>query len=538
MSETIDPRVKYLLERHQELVLRRSDHDGVFQEIKELVRPDTSDFVSTSVSRPGDARRKIFDGTAPWALEQLASGLHSHLSSPVDVWFMIGVAGVPYSQLSFRAKSWLEKVTDTIYAHYSSPDANFATAFHEAYMDVSGPGTAVVHQWLSPETNRLRFRAHALGDCWIDEDDEGRVDTVHIAHKWTVRQVEKMFGQLPEKLAKKKPDEKVVVLHMVYPRSDSDRRPGSPLPRDKRFASCYVCKDTQELLNESGFDFFPFHVGRWSKLAGETYGRSPALSVLPEIRMVNAMSKTMIVAAQKMVDPPLMVEDDGYLLPVRTTPGSLNMRRPGAEPILPLPTAQRIDVGIEMIEQRRETIRRGFFVDWLVRPLKRERQTAQEIMDDRNQMLSMLGPIVGRLQGELLGPTIALSFNLLNRAGLLEPAPAELDGAELEPVYVSPAAKAQTITRGQGMMAYLGQVTQLLPVMPDLIHSIDEDALNAELQDLTDAPRRILVDPAEARRRREESRQMQQMQMAAEQAPKVASAAKDLAQAREAGMPI
>jgi hypothetical protein len=239
-----------------------------------------------------------------------------------------------------------------------------------------------------------------------------------------------------------------------------------------------------------------------------------------------------------MVDPALMVEDDGYMLPIRTAPGSLNFKRPGSEEVKPMPTAQRIDIGIEMIEQRREMIRRGFYVDWLVRPTKRERQTAQEIMDDRNQMLSMLGPIVGRLQGELLGPMVALSYNLLLRAGAFPPPPPSIDGAQLEPIYVSPAAKAQMLTRGQGLMSYLSQVTQLLPVMPNLIHSIDEDALNAEMQDMTDAPRRILRDPAEAKALREQAQQAQQMQQMAEQAPNVAGAAKDLAQAKALGLPI
>jgi hypothetical protein len=108
----------------------------------------------------------------------------------------------------------------------------------------------------------------------------------------------------------------------------------------------------------------------------------------------------------------------------------------------------------------------------------------------------------------------------------------------LEPIYVSPAAKAQTLTRGQGLMAYLSQVTQLLPVMPNLIHSIDEDKLNAEMQDMTDAPRRILRDPEEAKALREQAQQMQQAQMMAEQAPNVAGAAKDLALAKQAGLPI
>lgn len=525
-----DQQAKELLDRHGDLVRRRDPYDGVYQEIKELIRPDTTDFYGGS-SRPGDSRRRQFDSTASWALDQLAAGLHSHLSSPVDLWFMLGVTGTPYAELDFDAKNWLSYTTDVIYSHYSNPFASFNPVYHECYMDVGAFGTANIYQWLDPKTRTLMFRAYPLSDCWVDENDDGIVDTMHRACKYSVRQVEQEFGQLTEKLRKMKPSDQVTVIHEVRPRTDRDVSSSSPT--NKRFASLYVCKDTTETLRVSGYDWFPYHVPRWAKLAGEVYGRSPGLSVLPDVRMVNAMRKTIIVAAQKMVDPPLMVEDDGYMLPVRTQPGGINFRRPGAEPILPLPTAQRLEVGVDQIEQSREMIRRGFYVDWLVRPMKKERQTAQEIMDDRNQMLSMLGPVVGRLQAELLGPTIKLSFNLLNRAGMLPPVPASLEGAQLEINYVSPAAKAQTLTRGQGMMAYLQQVTQLLPVMPGLIYSIDEDAVNSELQDLTDAPRRILLDPEEATRRRAAAEEQQSLMAAAEAAPGVAKATKDMAQARE-----
>ncbi len=529
MSEA-DPIAQMVLERHEELVRARADFDPVYQEIKDLVRPDTADFAGGS-AKAAEARRRIFDGTAPWALDQLASGLHSHLSSPVDIWFMYGIAGIPYADIPFEGKAWLEHATETIYSHYSNPSASFNPVMHEGYLDVAGFGTTVQYQWFDHEHQQLMFRAYPLAECWYDEDYAGRVNTVHRACKYTVRQVKREFGFLTEKLAKMKDNDKVVVIHAVSPRADAD--PSSRNPKLKAFASYYVCKSTEETLSESGYDWMPYHVPRWSRLAGETYGRGPALAVLPEIRMVNAMSKTMIVAAQKMVDPALMVEDDGYLLPVRTNPGSLNFRRPGSEPILPMPTAQRIDVGVDMVEQRREMIRRGFFVDWLVRPTKKERQTAQEIMDDRNQMLSMLGPVVGRLQAEWHGPMVTLSYNLLARAGLIQPPPAMLDGAKVEMVYISPAAKAQTLTRGQGMLTYLQQIQQLLPVMPGLIYSINEDALNSELQDITDAPRRILLDPEQAKERRQQVEQAQQAQQMVQVAPPMAKAAKDLAQARQ-----
>lgn len=513
----------------------RSSWETLWQELKELVRPDTADFANSG-ARAIDSRRRLYDGTAPWALDQLAAGLHSHLTNPVDRWFSLGVAGTPFDQLDHQARLWLELSSDILYAHYSNPFASFNPALHEGYMDLGGLGTAVLYEWLDVATNSLRFRAYPLADCWIEENSSGIVDTIHRRIKWNVRQVEQEFGRLPPKLARMKPEDKVEVLHCVYPRTDRDARRLTATNRP--FASVYYTPDTDELLHEGGYNHMPYHTPRWTKLAGEMYGRAPSLTVLPDIRMVNAMSKTVLVAAHKIVDPPLLVPDDGFQLPIRQTPGGINFFRSGTEEIKPLISGGRVDIGVDMIEQRRETIRRGFYVDWLVRQMKKERQTAQEIMDERNQMLSMMAPVVGRLQGELLGPIIRMSYDVLAQRRLLPDMPASLDGAELDLLYVSPAARAQSTVRGQGVQSYIAQLVQLLPVMPNLIHSINEDNLNSELQDLMDVPRRIINDPATIEARRKAAKEQQAIVQATESVPAAAKSAKDFAQARQLGLPI
>lgn len=531
----IDPRVKKLMERNARMRRDRSLFDPVLQELRELCRPDTTDF-TTGQQTPGDSRRRMFDGTAPWAAEMLASGLHSYLSNPVDRWFSIGLNSVPPSMISFEVKEWLEQVSEMIYASYASPACNLNPTLHECYMDLGTFGTGAIYHWLDHDTGQLRFRSYPVSTIWIDESSGGEMNTVHREIQWTVAQVEEEFGKLTPKLTKLKPHDKVTCLHEVAQNAGYEK--GSRAMLKRKFLSTYMCKDTHEILEQTGLDWMPYLTPRWTKLCGEKYGRGPAMSVLPEIRMVNAMSKTLIIAAQKMVDPALMVEDDGYMLPIRTTPGSINMRRPGSEPIAPMPTAQRIDIGVEMIEQRREMIRRGFYIDWIVRGQKKERQTAQEIMDDRNQMLSLMAPIVGRLQSELLGPMLRLSYNLLNRRGLLPPAPDAIHGIPLEVAYVSPAAKAQSTARGQGMMAYVQQIAQLMPVMPDLMDSINTDNLNSELQDQNDVPRRVLESPESMAKKRKAREEAQQQAQLAQVGPAMASSAKDLAQAKQAGLNI
>ena len=115
---------------------------------------------------------------------------------------------------------------------------------------------------------------------------------------------------------------------------DYDRRKRTR--QNMPIASVYVlCKD-EIILEESGYEEMPVLAPRWSKASGEVYGRGPGMATLPDVKMLQQMSKTIIKAAQKVVDPPLQLEDDSVILPVRTIPGGLNYRRAGSEPITPL----------------------------------------------------------------------------------------------------------------------------------------------------------------------------------------------------------
>jgi hypothetical protein len=177
-------------------------------------------------------------------------------------------------------------------------------------------------------------------------------------------------------------------------------------------------------------------------------------------------------------------------------------------------------------------------VDWIVRGQKKERQTAFEVSDERNQMLSLMAPIVGRLQEELLGRMLTLSFNYLARDGQLEDAPDSIVGIPLEVAYISPAARAQSTARGQGMLAYVQQISQLAPVMPGILDSVDEDGFNAELQDQLDVPRRVLLSPDAVKQKRAAREQANQQAQMAQVGPAMAKSAKDLAQAQQTGLTL
>lgn len=509
--------------RYQDLSNSRTNWEKHWQELADYMLPRKADI--TKKRTQGDKRTDlIFDGTAIHAVELLASSLHGMLTSPSTPWFSMRYRN-PGLQRNDAANEWLEICLDQMYQHFNR--SNFQQEVHELYYDLVVFGTAAIY--VDGDKDGLRFAARHIAEICISEDAEGRVDTVYRKFKMTARAMAQRFGEdgLPTAVLKdveKEPYNEHEIVHAIYPRPDAKGRAA----KNKPVASVYYHKATKFLLSESGFDEFPFMVPRFVKDSVSTYGRSPSMTALPDVKMLNKMSETTIRAAQKQVDPPLMAPDDGFMLPIRTTPGSLNFYRAGTRDRLePLQIGANNPLGLNMEEQRRNAIRQAFYVDQLLLS-QGQAMTATEVLQRNEEKMRLLGPVLGRLQSELLQPLISRSFALLLRAGLLPAAPEELQGQDIDIEYVSPLAKAQKLTDLQSMLRgfeVMMQVAEIAPVMDYL----DTDRLVQYLVEVTGIPARVIRSDDEVKKiRRQQAQaqaqqaQMQQQMMESEQAKNVA----------------
>ena len=509
--------------RYQDLSNSRTNWEKHWQELADYMLPRKADI--TKKRTQGDKRTDlIFDGTAIHAVELLASSLHGMLTSPSTPWFSMRYRN-PSLQRNDAANEWLEICLDQMYQHFNR--SNFQQEVHELYYDLVVFGTAAIY--VDGDKDGLRFAARHIAEICISEDAEGRVDTVYRKFKMTARAMAQRFGvdALPTAVVKdadNEPYKEHEIIHAIYPRPEAKGRAA----KSKPVASVYYHKATKHLLSESGFDEFPFMVPRFVKDSVSTYGRSPSMTALPDVKMLNKMSETTIRAAQKQVDPPLMAPDDGFMLPIRTTPGSLNFYRAGTRDRLePLQIGANNPLGLNMEEQRRNAIRQAFYVDQLLLS-QGQAMTATEVLQRNEEKMRLLGPVLGRLQSELLQPLISRSFALLLRAGLLPPAPEELQGQDIDIEYVSPLAKAQKLTDLQSMLRgfeVMMQVAEIAPVMDYL----DTDRLVQYLVEVTGIPARVIRSDDEVKKiRRQQAQaqaqqaQMQQQMMESEQAKNIA----------------
>ena len=522
---------KTIMARFDRLKTGRQNWETHWQEVADYMQPRKADVTKTRSK--GDKRtEQIFDSSPIQAVELLAASLHGMLTNPSTPWFSLRYKDEGLDA-DDEAKLWLEGVTETMYTAFNR--SNFQQEIFELYHDLITFGTAAMFIE-EDQSDLLKFSTRHINEIYITENDKGRIDTVYRRFKITLRAAAQQFGTNLSEEAKTKvekdPFDEIDILHAVYPRIEFD--PTKKNKENMEFESVYLEYKNGNELSVGGFVEFPFVVPRYLKASHEIYGRSPAMTALPDVKMLNEMSKTTIKAAQKQVDPPLLVPDDGFLLPVRTVPGGLNFYRSGTrDRIEPLNIGANNPLGLNMEEQRRTAIRNVFYVDQLLLQ-QGPQMTATEVIQRNEEKMRLLGPVLGRLQSELLKPMIDRCFAILLRNNQFAQAPEFLSGQDIEIEYVSPLAKAQKSTELSSItraIEILGSLANVAPVFD----YINFDALVKHVADLVGVPQKVLKLQSQVNAEREQQAelaeqqaQMQQMQQVADAGGKIAPLAKAL----------
>jgi hypothetical protein len=142
--------------------------------------------------------------------------------------------------------------------------------------------------------------------------------------------------------------------------------------------------------------------------------------------------------------------------------------------------------------------------------------TATEVMERNSEKMRILGPVLGRLQSELLQPLIIRVFNVMLRKNLFSPAPQILQQQEIHIEYVSPAALAQKSQEIQSIIRALeifGSVSQIVPITDYL----DENGLVKHIASTLQLPAKLIKSDAEVAQLREQKAAQAQQQMEQQQ---------------------
>ena len=505
---------------------KRSNWESHWQEVSDYMLPRKAEI--TKQRARGDKRHtQIYDATAIHALELLAASLHGMLTSSANKWFSLRFKETELNDID-EAKEWLENSTTRMYDAIGK--SNFQQEIFECYFDLIAFGTACL-MIEEDQEDTLLFSARHIKELYIQENKKGFVDTIYRKFKMPAQAVIDKFGienvsKDTINTFKKAPFDEIVLVHVARPRLDFD-----PKKKDKQnmpVQSIYFEFENGHIISIGGFKEMPYVVPRYLKASTEQYGRSPGMNALPDVKVLNKMVENSLKAAAKQIDPPLLVPDDGMLAPIRMSPGSINFFRSGSrERIEPLQINANTNVSLNNENQRRDAIAKMFHVDQLLITENRN-MTATEVLQRNEEKMRILGPVLGRLQSELLSPLIVRVFNMMLRNGLFTEAPDILSKQELKIEFVSPMALAQRSQELQSLMRGLeifGSMAQALPVMD----YIDDNGMVKQIIEILGLPAKVIKSDAEVAQIREERAANEQAQMEQQQLLTETQAAKQAA---------
>jgi len=516
----------------------RSVWEAHWKEVAEVVLP-RSDWFRAAGRVPGDKHtEQLFDATAPLALERFSAAMESMLTPRTQRWHGLRPRDESLAE-NDEVKVWCDQAVDVMFKNRYAPTANFASQANDVYGSLGAFGTGGM--FIDEHVGRgIRYRSVHLAEMCIAENHQGVIDSVYRKFNLTARQAVQKFGKdrLSVRLLtdfEKAPETQHEFIHAVFP--NENRQHGRKDAKGMPVCSYYVEVRAKGIVSEGGYRKMPYAIGRYMVGPKEEYGRGPAMTILPEIKMANEMSKTIIRAGQLAVHPPLLLQEDGALTVMNLKPGGMNFGgvNDQGQPVVHAFNSQtRVDIGEEMVERRRKAINDAFLVTLFQILVESPAMTATEAMLRAQEKGALLAPTMGRQQSEFLGPLIERELDILFHAGMLPPMPQALveAGGLLDVEYVSPLNRAQRAEEGVAILRTLETVAPLAQVDATVLDIFDHEAIVRELAEINGVPAKLLRTRDQVAAMKEGQAQAAQAQQLLAAAPTITGGMKDLAQAQ------
>ena len=506
------------------------------------------------MTRGSPINQHILDSTGTIAARNLASGMMSGISSPTRPWFRLKIGRIDSTQTSPIAL-WLAECERLMMLVFQ--ESNFYNSIGIAYFDLVIFGTAVMLIYEDFD-NVIHCFNPCFGEYYVDNDGKMRPLVFYREFTLTTAQVVDQFGRenVSDQVGRLYDEGKagltreIIVAHAIEPNDQPDKY---GVPRNFKFRECYWewggstspqggISYAPGFLRKRGFFEAPHITVRWDLVSNDAYGRSPGMDALPDVKQLQQEVRRKAQAIDKSVNPPMVADiqlknQPASLLPGGTTylAGMMQTGNAGFAPVYGnwRPGIAEISEDLNEIRQRIKTIFFNDLFQVISQFQTRSNVSATEIDARRSEAMVMLGPVLERIQYELLDPIIDRTFSVMARAGVIPPPPPEIAGQNIDIEYVSMLLTAQLAAATSGIERTLQLAGGLVGVDPGVMDNLDLDFAVAKYSNLMNNDPRLIRSPDQLQKirqqRQQEAAQAQQAQQA-ETASKLAAGGKALSE--------
>lgn len=520
VKQTEEEKIKSIKQRYAQLADTRAKFESTWIETQQFVDNKIINF-SDLTAVP--ARPKRYSSVPCNYLYTLVSGMIGYSISDSITWFKLSLNDLELLKL-YGVKDFLEGAERVMYARFLS--SNLYKSVVNFVRDAAVFGHSVIFIGPDVNSNKIRYTKLPTNEVYLDINSMGETDTLYRRYILTLRQCVEFFGleNLVEQLQGDYEDEahwndNIEILQAVFPRKDYN--PDYKDNRNMPYACIYFDLAHDKIIQESGYEEFPFAIFTWDRYDGYAYGSSPSQNALEDCKFLNIAERTSCEIAQTSAKPPFKVSEN--IRQVNIVPNGFTYIDDPNSILEAIKTGENYPISLEVKAAKQQDVKDWFFVDFflMLQQKTRTNMTATEVQELQGEKAATLSNVIVNLN-DALQKIISRTFNLLMEMGEFPPIPYTLEGqsSSMKVEFLGPLAQMQRKYHSMGgtlqALEVMGPIMQMFPNASDFI---DPDELMKTTMEGQGLPQNVIREDDDVmaiRQQRaiaEQQQQMQQIQM-------------------------
>jgi hypothetical protein len=366
-------------------------------------------------------------------------------------WFDISVDDI--DTVTTDGKRWLAWATKRMRQAMYDRKAQLIRATSEGDADFAAFGQCIITremQW-NAVTPHLLYRCWHLRDSGWSEKADGSIGEIYFKWDPTIKQLEEQFGKdamhLSLQNAKTKENLRTIkcmrcaISTDVYQGQNGEAQ-GFP------WILVYLDIENQHIISEYGVWSHGVIIPRWQTVSGSQYAYSPAaVAGLPDARLLQAMSLTLLEAGEMSVRPPMIATQDAIRGDVQLYSGGITWadveydERKG-DVLRPINQDRRgLPQGYNERDVQMSMLAEAFYINKLTLPPPEGDMTAFEVGQRVEEYVRQALPLFEPMEHEYNGQLCEDTFDALLRAGHFgapQDMPPELSERDVHFKFISP----------------------------------------------------------------------------------------------------
>lgn len=462
--------VKEVMQREALAQARKDEWRSIYEDCYEFALPQRNLYNGYYEGKtPGKNKtQRVFDSTAVSSTKRFANRLQSGLFPPMRQWCRLEPGSAVPEEQQERAQEIFDAYNDIMFDQLRQ--TSFDLAMGEFLLDLC-VGTAVMMITAGDEVTPIRFLAVPQYLVAIEEGAYGVVDNVYRKLRIKAEAIRKEYPDVNistelQAAIDDKPGEELDLFDAII----FDQQTG-------RYHYYVIWPSKSQELVYREMESSPFIVARFSKTAGEIYGRGPLIDAIADIKTLNKTKELILKNASLSISGVFLAADDGVLNPqnIKIQPGAIipvaRNGGPQGASLAPLPRAGDFNTSQIVIQDLTMNIKKVLMDDSLP-PDTMSARSATEIAQRQRELATNLGSAFGRLMTEIMIPLVSRTLYVLDRQGFIR-MPLKVNGVQVKVVPVSPLAEAPKMEEVNQLISFM-QIANALGPMGQTALNISE----------------------------------------------------------------